>query len=82
MDDTEIKAQDGDIKIVVCGDLNDYKTIDELLPRKKDYIYYYIRQKQKTRGNGSPYVVIMITCIILIVMESLQMSLRNRILKE
>ena len=33
MDDSEIKMQDKDIKIIVYNDLKDYKTIDELLPK-------------------------------------------------
>ena len=35
MDDSEIKMQDKDIKIIVYNDLKDYKTIDELLPKRK-----------------------------------------------
>ena len=40
MDDTEIKAQDGDIKIVVYNDLKDYEYIGDLLPKKKDYLIF------------------------------------------
>ena len=45
MDDSEIKMQDKDIKIIVYNDLNDYKTIDELLPKKKDYIILLYNDK-------------------------------------
>ena len=38
MDDTEIKAQDGDIKIVVYNDLKDYEYIGDLLHPKRKII--------------------------------------------
>ena len=82
MDDSEIKMQDKDIKIIVYNDLKDYKTIDELLPKKKDYIILLYQTEAENSGHtGSPYVVIMIIYIILIVMESLQTSPKNGTLK-
>ena len=50
MDDSEIKMQDKDIKIIVYNDLKDYKTIDELLPKKKDYIIPAISNRSRKLG--------------------------------
>ena len=51
MDDTEIKAQDGDIKIVVYNDLKDYEYIGDLLPKKKDYVILLYQTESETSGH-------------------------------
>ena len=51
MDDSEIKMQDKDIKIIVYNDLKDYKTIDELLPKKKDYVILLYQTEAENSGH-------------------------------
>ena len=51
MDDSEIKIQDKDIKIITYNELKDYKSIGELLPKKKDYVILLYQTESEHSGH-------------------------------
>lgn len=51
LDDLEIKMQDKDIKIIVYNDLEDYKTIDELLKKDIDACILLYQTESENSGH-------------------------------
>ena len=51
LDDLEIKEQDNNIKIISYNELANYETIEDLLPKKRDYLILLYQTETENAGH-------------------------------
>ena len=51
MDDAEIKKEIPDIKIITYNELGQYKSLEQLLPKEKDFVILLYQTQSETSGH-------------------------------